>query len=488
MLQRWLVNGFGILLACFCLSPVYADQEIEFSGDYKGALCVIRANDKLVLTREVITKRLSLPGGTILIGEDPRLAAQRETWEEIGIVVSVGKELGRTDKAVFFDCISASEILAYQHQNALGGYELPVWFAPDYGIEVASATLDEPYQINAQHYRYPKDWPNIIGMYEMATVQQVKLVADLIHKAPNFHQLELKWIQTLQQWVSGVAPPWRTWVHNVLATGNMLASPIFGIFLLPLLYWRCGKSVCYKVSFAISVTSLVCLFAQQSFSLPRPHVYFPSIQLITSYGNGFPSLPIAVWSSIGILLMTEKHRLGNFVFVFLFLVAAIWLALSKFYLGSAFIIDMVVGGFVGLLITWNIVRVDIRRTERTRTVMGSRWVWCGLTMFATIFTYFWQIPVFAAWLVVFVVMAVVTPTMRRQREYLSLGQSVIFILILVATYVGMSQVASRVSSSGAWSLIVEISRYPAIIIVFVTLLHVTSSTKSNSTKPSNPEL
>ncbi len=484
MLQRWLVKGFGILCACLYFLPVYAEQQIETSGNYKGALCVIRANDKLVLVREVITKQLSLPGGTVMIGEDSRLAAQRETWEETGIVVSVGKELGHTDKAVFFDCISPTEILAYHHQNALGGYELPVWFAPDYGIEVASATLAEPYEINALHYRYTEDWPNIIAMYEKATVQQVKLVADLVHKAPNFHQPELMWVQTLQKWVSGLTQPWNAWVHNLLAMGNMLASPITGIFLFPLLYWRCGKSVCYKVSFAISVTSLVCLFAQQSFSLPRPHVYFPSIQLITSYGNGFPSLPIAVWSCIGILLMTEKHRLGNHTFVVLYVVSAIWLTLSKFYLGSAFIIDMAVGGFVGLLITWNIIRFDIRRTERARTVMGSRRVWWGLTMVAALFTYFWQIPLFAAWLVVLVIMAVVTTVLRRQREYITLGQSLVFILVLVATYVGMSQVASMVSSSGAWSLIVETSRYPAIIMVFVALLRVTSITMNKTTKPS----
>ena len=30
-------------------------------------------------------------------GESPKVAAQRETWEETGLVVTVGEELGRTD-------------------------------------------------------------------------------------------------------------------------------------------------------------------------------------------------------------------------------------------------------------------------------------------------------------------------------------------------------------------------------------------------------
>lgn len=483
MFQRWLLKGFTIISVCLYLLVAHAEEQVEKAAPFDGALCVIRADNKIVLIHEILTKQFSIPGGTIKPGELPQTAAKRETWEETGIVVTVGKELGHTDRAVFYDCVSSSEILAYQYQNSYGGYELPVWFAPDYGNEVASATLINPSYIRAEKYRYPEDWPMTVAMFGEATNQNVRIVADFIHMAPSFHQSELKWIQNFQLWVSSLPEAWNKWIHELLLTGNTLATPMLGIILFPLLYWRCGKSVCCKVSFAISVTSLLCLFAQQSFSLPRPHVYFPSIQLVTSYGYGFPSLPIAVWSSIGILLLTEKDRLGGNVFAFVYFLSAVLLTLSKFYLGSAFIADMAVGGFVGLLITWNIIRFDIKRTERARTVMGSRRVWWGLTLVAAIFTYVWQLPIFAEWLTVLIVMSVVATTLKKQREYLSLFHSIVFIAALAAVNQGMSYLSKQVSFSGIWSVAAEALRYPAIIIVFVLLLNFTAGSNKTTEKP-----
>lgn len=475
MSQRWLLQALCIIGFCLYLSPGYALERIASAVPSKGALCVIKADNKIVLINEIITQKLSVPGGTVQTGEDPKLAAQRETWQETGIAVTVGNQLGQTKRAIVYDCMTTSQILTYQHQNKVGGYELPVWFAPDYGVEVSSATLINPDFLAAELYRFPDDWSLVKEMFSQATNQNINMVADLIHTAPPFHQEELKWILAFQQWISQLPGQWKQMIHQVFLIGNMLASPICGIILFPLLYWRCGKCVCYKVCFAISITSLTCLFAQQGFSLPRPHVYFPTLQLVSSYGYGFPSLPIAVWSSIGILLMTENNNLGGKGFVLAYFISAIWLTLSKFYLGSAFIADMAAGGFIGLLITWNIIRFDIKRTERARTVMGSRRVWWGLTSVAAVLTYYWQLPVFGAWLIVLVVMAVVTSSMRNQREFITSLQAVIFTLILAAIYLGMTHYAELDSSGGVWFLLLTTIRYPIIIIMFVLMVKFTRS-------------
>ncbi|WP_196351696.1 NUDIX hydrolase, partial [Vibrio campbellii] len=57
------------------ISPTSAANPLP--EDIKGALCVVRADDKLVLIHEILTNKISLPGGTIIEGESPKLAAQR---------------------------------------------------------------------------------------------------------------------------------------------------------------------------------------------------------------------------------------------------------------------------------------------------------------------------------------------------------------------------------------------------------------------------
>ena len=82
-----------------CLSVSFSDEPLPSS--VRGALCIVRNNDRILLVSEIVTGKLSLPGGTIENNENPRLAAQRETWEEAGLVVNVGSELLRTRTAVF---------------------------------------------------------------------------------------------------------------------------------------------------------------------------------------------------------------------------------------------------------------------------------------------------------------------------------------------------------------------------------------------------
>lgn len=107
----------------------------------RGSLCVVRSDDRILLVHEIITGKWSLPGGTIENNEDPRLTAQRETWEEAGLVVDVGQELGRTGKAVFYECHVESAIIAYEASSYTNGLELPIYFAPHFGVEVRSASL-----------------------------------------------------------------------------------------------------------------------------------------------------------------------------------------------------------------------------------------------------------------------------------------------------------------------------------------------------------
>ena len=76
-----------------------------------GAVCVIRNGDNLVLLSEVITNKLSLPGGYIDKGDTPEEAAAREALEETGIEVDVEHLIQYRGRAAIYACKSTSPIL-----------------------------------------------------------------------------------------------------------------------------------------------------------------------------------------------------------------------------------------------------------------------------------------------------------------------------------------------------------------------------------------
>ncbi|MDW2127555.1 NUDIX hydrolase, partial [Vibrio sp. 2033] len=150
--QLFFLPLFSALLSTSSMTMAKSVSGASLNG-IKGALCIVRVDNKLLLVNEILTGQISLPGGTISAGEPPPEAAQREVWEETGLVVTVGEALGYSDTAVFYDCVSDSPIVAYNTQHALGGNTLPIWFAPHYGVEIASAMLLEPTALKAEQYR-----------------------------------------------------------------------------------------------------------------------------------------------------------------------------------------------------------------------------------------------------------------------------------------------------------------------------------------------
>ncbi|MFA0071204.1 DNA mismatch repair protein MutT, partial [Vibrio breoganii] len=106
-------------------------------------------------------------------------------WEEAGLSVTVGDVLGYTDSAVVYDCVSDSEVISYKARNELGGFELPIWFAPHYGVEVSRAMLLPPTELQDHQYRYPEQWSEINELFLSATDQPVTYVTELVGAAPK---------------------------------------------------------------------------------------------------------------------------------------------------------------------------------------------------------------------------------------------------------------------------------------------------------------
>ncbi|EPF7601036.1 bifunctional NUDIX hydrolase/phosphatase PAP2 family protein [Vibrio vulnificus] len=446
----------------------FAASSTSLPEGLKGALCIVRADDKLVLVNEILTHQISLPGGTIIAGEDPAVTAQRETWEETGLVVTVDKVLGYNEQAVFYDCISDSSVVAFNFNNSLDGNELPVWFAPHYGVEIASAMLLSPLALEASQYRYPQQWPMVQQMFGQATDQAVAYVNDLVESAPSYHQVELGWLMQLQSFVA--SSPVLSALGLLLSYFAIyLTSPEILLVVMPLAMWRFGRDFTYQLFFAVVATSLLCLVAQQGFALPRPHVYWPVLEMTQSYGFGFPSLPIAVWACLSALIL---HRLawlrsGRALRLTSLVISVVML--GKFYSGAAFIADMMIGGLLGGLVAWHIIRLDSKPNVNVAQLLGAKSVWIAMAVLAAVLTAMWPLPVFSAWLATLIVISLLVVFFKTSKVSLSQGHTLIIVVALLSFNLIITLAQGVIAYSGLYSFIVETLRYPLIALLFAVL-------------------
>nr|WP_248376989.1 phosphatase PAP2 family protein [Vibrio parahaemolyticus] len=128
----------------------------------------------------------------------------------------------------------------------------------------------------------------------------------------------------------------------------------------------------YRLFFAITATSLMVLVAQQGFSLPRPHVYVPMAELPNSYGFSFPSLPIAVWFCVLTFLFQRTHSFGFNSTTVLMAAITLIVMLCKFFLGSAFILDMLLGALLGILVAWHVLRLETNPEVNVDQLLSSK--------------------------------------------------------------------------------------------------------------------
>ncbi|EGA70409.1 MutT/nudix family protein [Vibrio sinaloensis DSM 21326] len=452
------------LLLAFVSIPSIAKNTQE---NFTGAACIIRADDKLVMVNEIITQKLSLPAGRVEAGEDPAKTAQRETWEETGLVVNAVRVLGQTNNTVFYDCVSESDIVSFQFNNVHDGCELPIWFAPHYGVEIASAMLVNPNNIDANEYRYPDQMGWVKQMLAKATNQSVNYVGNLVEAAPHFNQIELSWMLKLQHVVAALPESIRDTIRGSIMSGNVFSLPFLLIMLLPFVYLRYGKHFSYKIFFAITVTALMSIVAQQGFAFPRPHVYLPAVELIDTYGYSFPSKSVAIWMCVGVLLLHAENKLSINPLSVAILGIVTWLGLAKFYTGSAFIVDILSGALLGFLCAWHIIRLEVKPEVDTRKLLTSKIVWAGLLVICTFAGLFWPSPVMAHWFAVITTVLILVSTLKDNNRMVSSSTVYLVTIALLAMNVALTLAVEAVSYSTGLSLAVELVRYPLIIALFV---------------------
>lgn len=442
-------------------------------AELKGALCLIKSDqEQIVLVRETITNKLSLPGGTIEPGEDPSLAAQRETWEETGLVVTVGKQLGYSGRAVVFDCVSDSDVIAFHHVNAQHQHIMPAWFAPHYGIEVNQVLLAYLEGIEPADYRFPYQVADILKLASGATEHDITFIEHASQAAPTIHQAELPYIQSLQQNIANLPDQIKTILHQFFLVAEAIASPVLLILTLVFAYLHYGRSFGAKLIFAVTSVSLLGLVAQIGLALPRPFVYMPELQLAQHFGFGMPSVASALMVSVlGMLYIQLEKSSGEHAarrYLSVMFTLPVLQGFASIYLGSSFFSD-VIGGFVlGGLIVWHFDRLERKIGTKLDDILTGAPLWWIVVLVVSALGLVWPRPEFSYWLSIVISLAAVFTFLKPKQEHLNLSSNQVVIGLAGIFVINMllSSLTPLFDSSSMSSLILQAVHYAVLILVF----------------------
>ncbi|OLQ88454.1 hypothetical protein BIY22_09870 [Vibrio panuliri] len=456
LLRSYIVKALGFLLIFISLSSMANTAP-------KGAVCLIRSDNNLVMVKEILTGKWSLPAGTIEANEPPQLAAQREVWEETGLVVTVGKELGRSDRAVFYDCVSDSDLIAFSQQDSAGGYALPIWFAPHYGIEVAQARLVDPNVIEAEAYRYPLQWQRVKELYQHATSQPTNFVESLAESAPSLNQLELPWIAQFQAWLLYSDEWYADTAHSLIMFGLLFSSP-WWLLLLPVCYAYFGRDFTLKLVFTIIFGAMVVQLGKDGFQLPRPFAYQPSLNLAAQTGFGLPSLSLTLWTIAFAMIGNQFGERVGVRFNLLSVVVSLWLVIALFYSGSTFLVDSLAGMLFGWLCAWHMSRLETKLGSNSVEWFSSKGVWLVLSILSTTLTALWQSPMMLG-LSLTSIALLLSVVLFKLPTQVSMRRAIALSIILVVVSIGFILLHGYVDTSNLKSLIVKVAQLPSLVLI-----------------------
>lgn len=338
------IIGYALLAA-----PAWAQ-------DYKGAACVIFANDKIVLVQDFLSNRLSFPGGYINREEHPEQAAQRETYEETGLRVTVGPQIENTHQSAQFLCRSDTPIPILSTQGFESRPIVYALAAPDFSVEIRQVYLDSPQSVKAESLRFPNKI-KLLPNFNRYPEWQSGVILLTKHAIPinNLYKIELKIITQLQNLLA----PQADLLFRIL---NLVGENIVFFILVPIIWaysgWQTGTRCVLLLIMAAESSNILKII----FALPRPFHLMPELQRMEAYGFGMPSGHVLVgtafwgycWHSFKHLLSQQKQRTG----FYLLITVLTGCALARVYWGVHFVSDVIVGATFGLLLLILFIRLE----------------------------------------------------------------------------------------------------------------------------------
>ncbi len=160
-----------LLLLCLEGAPLLAQSgapecqiapglELSLQGN---AGCLIKIDDRMLAVRHCQTNRLSPPAGTAADGETAQCTAYRETWEETGVEVNVGRLLRSfDDRFHLFHCLAVDE-------SVIRNSKLQV--PEPFRHEICEILFLNPALSSDEDWRFPEQLPGIKDAFKRISNQ-----------------------------------------------------------------------------------------------------------------------------------------------------------------------------------------------------------------------------------------------------------------------------------------------------------------------------
>ncbi len=456
-----ILRALVLLMLTLFVSSVVAEEALERPS---GAACMVRVDGKLLLSSELITGKIALPGGALDAGEEPEQAALRELYEEVGIEATATRLLPFSNRYThLFECLPKQAVTAFSTLNRFGANIVPIAQAEHYGVETKGAMLIELDLINRSDLRFGQRLEEFHDLFPHLIDTPAIYVEHQMSQAARWHRFELNYFLKYQanETLNKLFDP-------LMLVVDRLLSPFVFMLVLPFVYWRLGRLFAVEMMFIVGSVSLAASCLQLLTAQPLPLAYVPGIGSVSFYGFSLPNREVAVLFAVSALL---KHRLQWSRVLFLATVLGVYGA-SQWLLGKAFISDLVAGGLLGYLMGSAMVFAEENYQLDLRRQLISWPAWLAMLVVTGMALMIWQVPLLVDSFVMLTTLAVLVRLrlVADSSSHLSLNEVIKISVVLSLLYLALNILKSTVSAHTHLALIYDAFLYPWLMLALVLML------------------
>lgn len=316
--------------------------------EIKAADCLILGPEqRILMIKETLSSKFSIPGGSIIENETPEQGAKRETWEETGLSVIVGEQIAQTYNSALFSCTLEEPVPYYI--DKMGRYIVMNWSFPHFGKEVINVQWIQDDQYMRDNYRFPEHkWMFSTWIKKLAQSPSYLVNETAQQHISSFYQNQINISNQIKSFFLNQEQEDIIWQSHVF---SFLAPALFVLFSW--IYIRSFYGYRASFNYAIYSVPLYALTAIMISELPMPRPYFfsSSFNVTDHFGYSFPNQLLILSSFFFLWLMKNTKQKIKVLFYLISLILSFFIiSLNAILSGANFISDILFGLF--FVIAW----------------------------------------------------------------------------------------------------------------------------------------